>query len=359
MKTLSYALLIAALLTTPSCSKDDDDDQTCADVDCADGFICQVDDGLASCVPDPALVVPAFSDLGATLAFDYRPGKWDGKVTWTPCVLYDDGIFKMWYMGSSQNFGTSTEISIGYATSEDGRNWDRHDEPVLAHSTLVPGLGVGAPSVIKDGDLYRMWFVSNFVCPGGCQHRMATSPDGIHWTVEERSVQLLRPAWSLSLAGLVVTGPVIKEDGIYKMWYGVGVDGNAGAGIAYATSADGFEWTPSSTPCIEAGPAGSYDHDDAFFPTVFKHDGTYHMYYWGDEEPGASPQDQTVCYATSADGIQWEKYAFNPVIRPSGWCSDEYHTGSALVLDNTVHLWSAGWLLDSGMKIGYATRDIH
>ncbi|MCD6287894.1 MAG: hypothetical protein J7M12_02140, partial [Candidatus Hydrogenedentes bacterium] len=48
-----------------------------------------------------------------------RHGAWDDTETWDPFVLYEDGVFKMWYGGTTVRNG-KRDFQIGYATSRDG-----------------------------------------------------------------------------------------------------------------------------------------------------------------------------------------------------------------------------------------------
>lgn len=48
----------------------------------------------------------------------------------SPCVLFENGIYKMWYTG----YGILDEVSawrIGYAESVDGYSWERNENPIL------------------------------------------------------------------------------------------------------------------------------------------------------------------------------------------------------------------------------------
>ena len=53
-------------------------------------------------------------DLGA-------PSEWDSLNVHAPSVMFDEGIYKMWY--SARDAGHYT--SIGYAESSDGINWSK------------------------------------------------------------------------------------------------------------------------------------------------------------------------------------------------------------------------------------------
>jgi hypothetical protein len=56
------------------------------------------------------------------------PGAWDDNGVHTRAVLFDEGIYKMWYNGYDENVPVNR---TGYATSTDGINWVKHPDPVL------------------------------------------------------------------------------------------------------------------------------------------------------------------------------------------------------------------------------------
>lgn len=60
-----------------------------------------------------------------------KPDAWDKKIRERGYILKDDGIYKMWYTGfKSDNDDT---LYLGYATSKDGIQWERHaGNPVTA-----------------------------------------------------------------------------------------------------------------------------------------------------------------------------------------------------------------------------------
>lgn len=59
------------------------------------------------------------------IAIDYKSD--NEHAIAKPSVIYDDGIFKMWYSFKSHNY---RDYEIGYAESADGLNWVRYDEKV-------------------------------------------------------------------------------------------------------------------------------------------------------------------------------------------------------------------------------------
>jgi predicted GH43/DUF377 family glycosyl hydrolase len=49
-------------------------------------------------------------------------GEWDGGATWDPFVLYEDGLFKMWYGGERDG---RRDFQCGYAVSKDGTRFTK------------------------------------------------------------------------------------------------------------------------------------------------------------------------------------------------------------------------------------------
>lgn len=82
-------------------------------------------------------------------------------------------------------------------------------------------------------------------------------------------------------------------------------------------------------PILDAGSEGAWDSLNVWSPGVVFHDGLYHMFYtattssWDTFETG---------YATSADGLTWEKYAGNPVFQADGTGFDAAAVGTGPVL---------------------------
>lgn len=183
-------------------------------------------------------------------------GEWDHFGTWDPFVIYEDGLFKMWYGG-----GEGENCDWGFAVSRDGRRftkkgqishlgnvedihvvhdtndqryhvyyWDRAYEPMGLFHAVSPNETdfdfANAENIIIEGEVYPgmykfthvikendVWFMfyGNFIrphCPDGTV-RLATSKDGYNWTSRKRNL----------IAGH--DGEVLKvEDGLYLMYFG-------------------------------------------------------------------------------------------------------------------------------------------
>ena len=110
----------------------------------------------------------------STLSPDRSTG-WEDLVN-RSCVLKIGDAYQMWYTG--QAHGNSC---IGYAESEDGFSFRRvRREPVLVPEAPWEGESVMNPCVLYENGVYRMWYSAgetyepNVLC-------YAQSADGIHW----------------------------------------------------------------------------------------------------------------------------------------------------------------------------------
>ena len=213
--------------------------------------------------------------------------------------------------------------------------WDRGQN-------LFPG------SVIQDGAGLKMYYTGM----DGTSMRigLATSLDGIIWT-KHASNPLIGLGTSGSWESSHVYGPCVMKDGsVYKMWY-IGTNGSNNR-IGYATSTDGISWTKyAGNPVFDHGGTGAWDRGDVGYPTVLNETGVFKMWYSG----GASVYAWSIGYATSTDGINWTKYAGNPVLVPgASWDSAQTTTQKVLNVSGEYRMWYGGHNGDSKWKIGYA-----
>jgi predicted GH43/DUF377 family glycosyl hydrolase len=141
---------------------------------------------------------------------------WENTDIHTPAVINNSGLYEMWYTGVQNN-----QIGwIGYANSTDGITWTKHSEYVLGSGPSVWDAGeVFNPSVIKMGDLYEMWYVGiHAIDAMTLQIGYATSNNGINWTKHNDPV--LSPGINGQWDDYVVNNHcVIVDDATYKMWY--------------------------------------------------------------------------------------------------------------------------------------------
>lgn len=180
------------------------------------------------------------------------------------------------------------------------------------------------PRVLYDGNTYRMWYV------GGKQGTIAigyaVSLDGISWAKHATPVLTAGPqgAWDSSEVGL---GSVYWNGTHFLMWYRGVSPRFVGGAIGFATSVDGISWVKySSNPVLRPS---SVDLRFLTTPNVVKTSALFNMWYAARGE-GDQPlsQVQRILYATSFDGVHWEKYTGVPKV--------------ALEPNSTVDAWDSG-----------------
>jgi predicted GH43/DUF377 family glycosyl hydrolase len=164
-------------------------------------------------------------------------GEFDDMHLFAPCVHLDDGLYRLWYCGSRSNVANRV-FGLGLALSRDGRAFQKVEaNPVFEfgdgkHSILTP-------TVLSEGGKWRMWFSATDFADGNGLHTLheSTSLDGIRWS-----------APSPALLSNVYAPTVLKVGNRYRMWYArVGQDPWV---ICHATSDDGRVWRETTTPVL-------------------------------------------------------------------------------------------------------------
>jgi len=219
---------------------------------------------------------------------------------------------------------------------------------------------LGSSSVLIEGTTYHMWYVGDDGTYSRIGH--ATSADGITWTKDT-----LNPVLDLGPAGSwnddkVYFPSVVFDGAMFHMWFS-GHDGASWDGIGYATSPDGSAWTKYFNNPIFVGSAREWD-GTAGGPTVLIEGTTYHMWYHG-----ADDVSQQIGHATSSDGIIWTKDTHNPVLdagSAGSWDRPRVQNPRVSFDGTDYHMWYAGGGLFT-WRIGYAkspdgvtwTKDTH
>lgn len=275
------------------------------------------------------------------------PG-WSPAWTIAPDVLYENGIYKMWYQGC-----TSSSCSIGYATSSDGTTWAPYaGNPVLASNSSSWDTSLALPRVIHDGTIYRMWYAGNG--PLAIRVGYATSSDGIQW-VKYGAWPVFNGtmAWDSGAANT----PAVAKVGSQFVMYFSGTNGSGGYSYSTgrATSSDGVHWTEySGNPVLVAhgGWEGNRVHPSWF--TV----GTsgYDLYYSG----GTVGTPVEIGHATSPDGLTWTEDPTNPVLRPDAagtWDQWAVAHPYVITVGTQTRMYFTGYNDSANvlLQIGYAT----
>lgn len=271
-------------------------------------------------------------------------GEFDDTHIFAPCVALLDDKFQLWYCGSG---GAVAErvFRVGLATSSDGKRFERHSKnPVMdfgdgKHSIMTPTLlrqtdgnpireggnlriwfsstdfldqsekkgfhtlhqstsddgihwsapspaqldNVYAPTIIKDGDNYRLWYTD--VGSNPWQFRHASSPDGHRWTVDPNPVVMLDQSWENRN---LFYPTVVKVDDVYLLWYGSYLANNSDkTALGCAASLDGLKWYKNPhNPILRPDPDREWESNYTTSQSLIRNaDGSWRIWYASRKKP--------------------------------------------------------------------------
>lgn len=212
-------------------------------------------------------------------------GYFDDHGVYCASIVRREQQLFMYYIGWNPGVRSPLfYASIGLAVSEDnGASFRKmFKSPIMARSEVDPCL-VTSPCVLLDEGRWRVWYVSGFKWEEterglhSYYHiKYGESRDGIHW--ERRGLVCIdhKPGESN------ISRPCVVKDGhIYRMWYSY--YRGEGYRIGYAESEDGYAWVRKDEEAgIAVSPVG-WDSRALAYPWVFSHEGKKYMLYNGNE----------------------------------------------------------------------------
>lgn len=140
---------------------------------------------------------------------------------------------------------------------------------------------------------------------------LAISEDGISWDKIENNpvLDIRNDSWDSSY--IAANGSaVVFQDKIYYFYHGINTDTETSAiGLAISDDAEKFE-ERTETPVLSGGGQSEWDCAGVADPYVIYFNGKLYMYYLGQNDKGI----QRLGVAVSENGIDWIKYANNPIM---------------------------------------------
>ncbi len=221
--------------------------------------------------------------------------------------------YKMWFEGRSGSMGETS--TIVYCTSTDGVTWSSFTSCMGLNASFGQ-VRTADPTVILEGDTFKMWFEAINSVGGGSFIGYAESVNGVTWTIKDAAGNsgaaagpVFLPSGIAGFDAYSVGAPCVVLDasfpsntvGRYKLWYEAGdkpVDVQNVLG--YATSVNGLVWSratlPILTPSSDVTRPQSFDTGDLEHPTAVLMpgipvgvEGHFLLWYTGDGEANASP----------------------------------------------------------------------
>ncbi len=192
---------------------------------------------------------------------------WEAKKLYNPGAIFHDGTYHLFYRAVGN--GKTWKSSIGYATSQDGENFQRFNKPILFGVDDFEKRGLEDPRITRIGNIFYMTYAAyDGITP---RLSIATSEDLKKW--EKRGSAF--SDWNFERAGGLCTkwdengkaftkqklvewsksGALFpdKIDGKFWMLFGE-------YKIWFATSNDGIKWTGDQTPFLEPRKGDFFDN---------------------------------------------------------------------------------------------------
>lgn len=224
--------------------------------------------------------------------------------------------------------------------------WARVSEGVRNSAGAHPSplLIAADPSVIRDGDRYRMWFTNaDSLQRTGVAY--AVSQDGLVWDAWKKTssadpimdLVLTAPKGAWDSPGIETPHVLKTPDKRYRLYYSGNhvPQGSVTYAIGMAESADGVTWTRRADPvlaplhdweqpiCRDKRDRLTCSRGGVLEPSVLYDPAAqlYRMWYVGLGEKRGSFRTYRIGHATSPDGIAWTRRP-EPVLelgRPGAW----------------------------------------
>lgn len=216
-----------------------------------------------------------------------------------PVVIYESGIYKMWHIGLGRVGGEPWKAYIHYKESVDGINWSSLPNPVMYPGTNTWDSKTVSPgAVIKENGIYKMYYCGYSNENGNWHIGLATSEDGINWTKNPQPILYGTAGWEYQ----IIPSAIIKMNSTYFLYY-------TGRNypqymVGLAISNDGVNFTKySGNPVLT--PDQSWEASGVLDASVINENGILKMVYVNSNSSGFG-------FASSSDGLNWIKENSNP-----------------------------------------------
>jgi len=175
-------------------------------------------------------------------------GAFDDSGIMPTCIVSNGGekylYYNGWTLGKNVPFFSFNGVAVSH---DDGKTFVKKSRgPAVLYSNETDPYSTFAPYVMKDHDKWKIWYVSLIKWTeeeGKLKHfyniRYAESDDGINFNREGVVCIDFKNEFEYAIARPFI----IKENGIYKMWYSYREGKNISTyRIGYAESNDGINW---------------------------------------------------------------------------------------------------------------------
>jgi predicted GH43/DUF377 family glycosyl hydrolase len=210
-------------------------------------------------------------------------------------VVEDDGTWVLYYYIMEPGGNFEGRQTIGRATAPEPTGpWTPHPEPVLVPGPegAWDAHQVSSPHVLRIADGYVMYYDGFRIGTSGSRIGLATSPDGINWTKHDdpattearyaESDPVLEPTTGTFDERRVMDPNVLPTDDGWVMVYSTGNGSAKFNGSTFdfglAASPDGVTWTKVDDAPILRG-AEQPGWRAIYLASMVEHEGQYYLYF--------------------------------------------------------------------------------
>lgn len=208
-----------------------------------------------------------------------------------PCsaVRVSENCIYLYYVGWNPSVSVPYRNAIGLAISEDnGQTFKRAFQGAIVERSKEEPFFTASPYVIKEENKWHLWYASStgFVVVNGkpeplYEIKYAHSDDGINWN--RPNITCIPPSKPYECTARPT---VIKEDGVYKMWFTFRGsfdyrDGAESYKIGYAESKDAINWVRNDELSGIKLSENGWDSKMQTYPSVIKIENKKYLFYNG------------------------------------------------------------------------------
>jgi len=222
-----------------------------------------------------------------------RLGCFDDNGVMPSDIVSMDNRKYFYYLGWNIGGSVRYRVANGLAISDDGgKTFKRVSEGPIMDRDFDDPIAVSTQCVIFDEGLWKTWYMSyvkweiiNGITEPSYNIKYAESEDGIRWCRESGVCIDFQSSGESGIARPFV----LRENNIYKMWYSTRAatdyrtDKKKSYRIGYAESDDGKSWVRKDNEVgIDLSDSG-WDSEMIAYPYIFQHKNRKYLFYNGNE----------------------------------------------------------------------------
>jgi len=212
-----------------------------------------------------------------------KNGRFDDSGVTITGLAYQGKQRLLYYLGWNLGVTIPFRNAIGVAVSEhDGQDFVRVSEAPIIDRNHIDPISMSYPFLLWDDGRFRIWYGSCIEWKGDTVSgykfslKYAESNDGRTWI---RTGEVVLDC-NFPHEDAIARPHVIREDGLFKMWYSrkKGIYYRVG----YAESVDGKKWVRMDDKVgLDVSPNSDWDSEMVEYPFLFDHKGQRYMLYNG------------------------------------------------------------------------------